>query len=140
MKPRRRATRQEIKEALRRRRHAPRPQHGPWRRSVLRGHYRLYGVPLHGPACAAFRPQDAVRDARPEAARAAKPEDANTAVSLGTHVVLAPPISPPYPWQRLRVTTEDKSRMRKRRTFGSVRGAACTGRPYRDHKTVYTMS
>jgi hypothetical protein len=50
-----RATRQAINAARRRRRHAPIPQQGRWRRSVLLGHDRSDGVPRHGPALAAFR-------------------------------------------------------------------------------------
>jgi hypothetical protein len=40
LQKRRRATRQEITTALRRRLHDPMPQQGRWRRAVLRGHYR----------------------------------------------------------------------------------------------------
>jgi hypothetical protein len=43
-----------------------------------------------------------------------------------------PPIVPPYPAQRLRVTPRGKSPVRECRTPGSVRGEPGNRHPYRD--------
>ncbi|HEX4841549.1 MAG TPA: group II intron reverse transcriptase/maturase [bacterium] len=45
----------EIKVNLKRRRHAPVPSHGAYLQSVLRGHYRYYGVPFNYVALQRFR-------------------------------------------------------------------------------------
>src|SRR5215470_18116598 len=44
-----------LKEELRRRMHTPIREQGTYRRSVLMGHFRHYGVPMNGPALCAFR-------------------------------------------------------------------------------------
>jgi RNA-directed DNA polymerase len=44
-----------LKEELRRRMHTPIREPGAYLRSVLRGHFRYYGVPMNGPALCAFR-------------------------------------------------------------------------------------
>jgi RNA-directed DNA polymerase len=45
---------QEVKATLRRRMHWPISQQGAWLGSVLRGHYRYYGVPRNGSLLAVF--------------------------------------------------------------------------------------
>jgi RNA-directed DNA polymerase len=45
----------EVKTELRRRRHDPIPKTGQWLRSVVRGHFRYFGVPMNTPALAIFR-------------------------------------------------------------------------------------
>jgi group II intron reverse transcriptase/maturase len=54
MRKRLRAKLKEVKTELRRRMHDPVPEQGAYLRSVLRGHFRYYGVPLNGPALQAF--------------------------------------------------------------------------------------
>jgi hypothetical protein len=44
-----------LQEELRRRMHAPIREPGAYLRSVLLGHFRYYGVPMHDPALCAFR-------------------------------------------------------------------------------------
>lgn len=55
MRKRLRTKLSEVKAELRRRMHDPVPEQGAYLRSVVRGHYRYYGVPLNGPAMNAFR-------------------------------------------------------------------------------------
>ena len=45
----------EIKEDLKRRMHEPIPEQGKWLRTVMRGYYQYYGVPMNGPALNEFR-------------------------------------------------------------------------------------
>ena len=45
----------EVKIELKRRMHAPIPATGMWLRSVVRGHFRYYGVPTNSPALSVFR-------------------------------------------------------------------------------------
>ena len=45
----------ELRLELRRRRHHPLPEQGRYLRTVVLGHTRYYGVPMNGPAIAAFR-------------------------------------------------------------------------------------
>ena len=45
----------EVKEALRRKRHLPLPIQGQWLASVLRGHFRYFGVPMNSGAITRFR-------------------------------------------------------------------------------------
>ena len=47
----------EVKTELRRRLHHPVPAVGQWLRSVVRGHFRYYGVPLNDTALYLFRYQ-----------------------------------------------------------------------------------
>src|SRR5947209_14574286 len=47
----------EVKAILKRRRHAPVPSQGAWLQSVLRGHFRYYGVPFNYLALHRFRRQ-----------------------------------------------------------------------------------
>jgi RNA-directed DNA polymerase len=55
MAKRMRAKLAEVKAILKRRRHAPVPVVGAWLQSVLRGHYRYYGVPFNYMALHRFR-------------------------------------------------------------------------------------
>jgi group II intron reverse transcriptase/maturase len=55
MRKRWRAKLKEVKAELRRRLHDPVPEQGAYLRSVVRGHFRYYGVPMNGPALQAFR-------------------------------------------------------------------------------------
>ena len=55
MRKRLRAKLEAVKSELRRRMHDPIPEQGAYLSSVVRGHYRYYGVPLNGPALKAFR-------------------------------------------------------------------------------------
>jgi RNA-directed DNA polymerase len=55
MRKRWQAKLKEVYRELRRRMHDPVPEQGAYLRSVLMGHVRYYGVPMNGPAVAAFR-------------------------------------------------------------------------------------
>ena len=55
MRVRMRAKLREVKEALRRRMHAPVTEQGSWLASVVRGHFQYYGVPGNQPALSTFR-------------------------------------------------------------------------------------
>ena len=55
MRKRLRTKLSEVKAELRRRMHDPVPEQGAYLRSVVRGHFRYYGVPMNGPALSAFR-------------------------------------------------------------------------------------
>jgi hypothetical protein len=106
MKKRLRAKLQEIKEALRRRWHAPIPQQGKWLRSVLLGHYRYYGVSLNWPALAEFRTQVMRLWTHALSRRSQQSRLTLTRrYRLERTWLPAPPIYHPFPWQRLRVTT-----------------------------------
>ena len=50
-----RAKLREVKEALRRRMHAPVTEQGSWLASVVRGHFQYFGVPGNQPALSSFR-------------------------------------------------------------------------------------
>jgi RNA-directed DNA polymerase len=56
-----RAKLREIKEELRRHRHAPLEEQGDWLATVLRGYYAYFAVPTNTPALHAFRHHVAVR-------------------------------------------------------------------------------
>ena len=55
MRKRLQAKLSEVKAELRRRMHDPVPEVGQWRRSVVSGHFRYYGVPMNAPALYTFR-------------------------------------------------------------------------------------
>jgi len=55
MRKRLQAKRNAVKTELRRRMHHPIPDMGQWRRSVVSGHIRYYGVPMNAPALHIFR-------------------------------------------------------------------------------------
>lgn len=106
MPKRRRAKLQEIKAELRRRLPDPVPQQGRWRRSVLLGPYRDYGVPLNRQALAAFRAQVMRLWAQALRRRSQNSRMTRTRRSrLARTWLPRPHISHPFPWQRLRVTT-----------------------------------
>jgi hypothetical protein len=50
-----------------------------------------------------------------------------------------PHIDHPFPWQRLHVTTEDRSPVRETRTLGSVRGVSGNRHPYRDSRNTLPL-
>jgi RNA-directed DNA polymerase len=102
-----------LKEQLRRRMHTPIREQGTYLRSVLRGHFQYYGVPMNGPALGAFR--QAVGYLWRTVLRRR---------SQGNHMPWRrvrryiakwfPParICHPYPFRRLGVVTQGGSRMR----------------------------
>jgi hypothetical protein len=108
-----RQTLQAVKAALRRRRHEPIPQQGAWLGRVLRGHDRYDGVPRNGsrlPVC-----HDRVRRSWCQTRRRRRPRPRITwprLYALAEPWLPPPPIVPPYPAQRLRVTTRGKSPVR----------------------------
>jgi len=108
-----RAKVQSLKQELHKRLHDPIPEQGAWLRTVLLGHYRYYGVPLNRPALRAFWNQvirlwrQALRRRSQRARITRQRMDRLIRDWLPT-----PRIYHPYPSQRLRVTTEGRSRMR----------------------------
>ena len=101
-----RAKLQAITAERRRRLHDPVPQQGRWLRSVLLGHYRYDGVPLNGPALAAFRAQVMRLGTHALRRRSQKSRLTRTRRFRRERQWLpVPPISHPFPWQRLHVTT-----------------------------------
>jgi RNA-directed DNA polymerase len=104
---------QEVKAALRRRMHWPIPQQGAWLGSVLRGHYRYYGVPRNGSLLAVFH--DRVMRYWCQTLRRRSQRHRITWQRLYALVEqwLPPPqIVHPYPAQRLHVTTRGRSPVR----------------------------
>jgi len=133
MQKRLRAKLQEIKAELRRRLHDPVPQQGRWLRSVLLGHYRYDGVPLNRQALAAFRAQVMRLWTHALRRRSQKRRLTRTRRSRLERTWLpVPHIYHPFPWQRLHVTTEDRSPGRETRTLGAARGVSGNRHPYRD--------
>jgi RNA-directed DNA polymerase len=132
---RRRPKRQEVKAARRRRLHEPIPQQGAWLGSVLRGHYRYYGVPRTRSLLAVFH--DCVMRYWCQTLRRRRQRHRLTwprLYALAAHWLPPPQIVHPYPAPRLRVTTRGRSPVRSCRTPGSVRGVPGNRHPYRDQR------
>jgi RNA-directed DNA polymerase len=113
MRTRWQAKLQAVRTELKRRLHDAIPEVGAYLRSVLLGHYRYYGVPLNGPALGAFR--DAVKQIwcwvlrrRSQKCRMMWNRFAQHSKRWLPH----PTICHPYPFERLAVYTQGKSRMR----------------------------
>ncbi len=104
---------QEVKAALRRRLHEPIPQQGAWLGSVLRGHYRYYGVPRNSSLLAVFH--DRVMRYWCQTLRRRSQRHRITwqrLYALAEQWLPPPQIVHPYPAQRLRVTTRGRSPVR----------------------------
>ena len=102
-----------IKVELQRRLHEPIAKLGAYLRSVVRGHFRYYGVPMNGPALGAFR--GAVGWVWWLVLRRRSQGNHLPWRRMKLHVRrwLPPPrICHPYPLVRLGVVTQGKSRMR----------------------------
>lgn len=113
MSQRVRAKLKALKEELRRRLHEPVKRVGVWLASVLRGHYRYYGVPRNLRALATFR--DHVRRLWHRVLNR-RSQKANTTEAqmtrLCTHWLPVPHICHPYPTERLCVIIQGKSPVR----------------------------
>jgi RNA-directed DNA polymerase len=116
-----------LSEEMHRRRHEPVPLQHAWLCSVLRGHYRYYGVPTNTPALKSFRErvrsgwhrqlQRRSQRARWNCARRAAHEE--------RFPLPLPMIHHPWPSLRRAVpSTRGGSPVREIRSPGSVRGAA----------------
>jgi hypothetical protein len=124
---------QAVKETLRRRRPWPIAQQGAWLNSVLLGHYRYYAVPRHGSLLTVFR--DTIMRYGCQTLRRRSQRHRMTwprMYALAERWLPTPHILPPYPAQRLCVTTRGRSPVRECRTPGSVRGGPGNRHPYRD--------
>jgi len=113
MKKRMRAKLKQIHEELRRRIHRPVPMVGAWLRSVVRGWYQYYAVPLAFDDLAAFREQVRwlwYQVIRRRSQRARLTQERLT--RLMNQWVPRPHIVHPYPHERLRQRIQGKSRMR----------------------------
>jgi len=113
MSKRMRAKLKALKEEMRRRMHEPIPQQGQWLQSVLQGHYRYYGVPFNSVAMGRFR-FHVENQWRRSLSRRSQRGYVNweRMKRLSRKWLPYPHIYHPYPSQRLRVTTLDKSRVR----------------------------
>jgi len=113
MRTRLRAKLKEVKTELRRRMHDPVPEQGAYLRSVLRGHFRYYGVPLNGPALQAFLYSVGRIWCRTLRRRSQRHRLNWTRMRRLIHRWFpSPRICHPYPLVRLGVVTQGRSRMR----------------------------
>ena len=116
-----------LRDELRRRRHEPVPLQFAWLTSVLRGHYRYYGVPTNTPALRSFR--ERVRQSwhnqlQRRSQRARWNAERHAAFAKRFPLPL-PTIHHPWPSLRhVRPSTRGGSPVREIRSPGSVRGAA----------------
>jgi group II intron reverse transcriptase/maturase len=104
---------QEVKATLRMRMHWPIPQQGAWLRSVLRGHYRDYGVPRNGSLLRMFR--ETIMRYWCWTLRRRSQRHRMTwqrMYALAERWLPKPHILHPYPAQRLCVTTRGRSPVR----------------------------
>jgi len=98
---------------LKQRMHHPTPEQGQWLRMVLRGHYQYYGVPRNYEALQTFRHQITLLWKRALERRSQRSKILWERMNrLASKYLPNPRICHPYPDQRLRVTTRDKSRVR----------------------------
>jgi RNA-directed DNA polymerase len=104
---------QQVKAELRRRLHAPVPEHGAYLRSVLEGHARYYGVPRNGPSLSALR-FALVRVWRVTLQRRSQTGHVrwDRMTRRAQRWLPFPRICHPYPAQRFAFATQGKSRMR----------------------------
>ena len=130
-----RAKVREVKISLIKHRDLPIPDQARWLASVLRGHCNYYAVPDNYEAISAFR-QLLVRSwlkalrRRSQRSRLTWPSDV-----LPPRGTMATDRQHPAPLARASASTPEPkagAQCVKRRTLGSVRGAACEGGPYRD--------
>jgi RNA-directed DNA polymerase len=115
-----------LSEEVHRRRHEPVRQQYDWLSSVLRGHYRYYGVPTNTPALKSFREhvrQSWLRQLQRRSQRARWNSEQHAAHENRFRL---PPPSIHHPWPSLRAAplTRGGSPVREIRSPGSVRGAA----------------
>ena len=102
-----------VKAELRRRMHWPIAQMGAYLRSVVAGHVRYFGVPMNGPAIGAFRRAIGWLWGRILRRRSHKHRLPWSRVQKLQDRWLPPArICHPYPFVRLGVITQGKSRVR----------------------------
>jgi RNA-directed DNA polymerase len=116
-----------LREEMRRRRHQPVPAQLAWLSSVLRGHYRYYGVPTNSRALRSFR--ERVRrswhNQLQRRSQRARWNAVKHAAFAKRFPLPLPQIHHPWPSLRLaRPLTRGGSPVREIRSLGSVRGAA----------------
>jgi len=113
MRKRLRAKLRQIKQELRRRMHLPIPVVGHWLRSVLRGHFNYYGVPRNGRAITVFR-FNVGRLWYKTLGRRSQRSRLNweLMIRIIKRFLPYPRVLHPYPEQRLRVFTQDRSPVR----------------------------
>lgn len=102
-----------VKDELRRRMHHPIAEQGQYLRSVVAGHTRYFGVPDNGARIGMFRLQVGRLWHRTLCRRSqAKHLSWQRMHKIVAHWLPSPRICHPYPYQRLIVTTQGKSRVR----------------------------
>jgi RNA-directed DNA polymerase len=116
-----------LRESIRRRRHQPVPVQFAWLSSVLRGHYRYYGVPTNSRSLGSFREQvrRSWHDQLQRRSQRARWTAMKQAAFAKRFPLPLPKIHHPWPSLRLaRPSTRGGSPVREIRSPGSVRGAA----------------
>jgi len=113
MRKRLRRKRRQVKQELRRRLHHRIGDVGRWLASVLRGHYRYYGVPFNARCLSSLRWQVADLWYRSLRRRSQRTKTTWERMKILVERWLPPPrIYHPYPAQRLRVITRGRSPVR----------------------------
>ena len=102
----------ELKDELRRRMHHPVPEQGTYLQSVLRGHFRYYGVPNNVPRMQAFARCVGGLWIRALKRRSQKHRLTQQAKRRLFGLLPSPHVCHPWPHQRLGVITRGRSRMR----------------------------
>jgi hypothetical protein len=105
--------RQAVNDTRRRRLHWPLPQQGAWLKSVLLGHDRDSAVPRNGSLLTVFR--DTIMRYWGQTLRRRRQRHRRTwprRYALAEQWLPTPPILPPYPAQRVGVTTRGRSPVR----------------------------
>lgn len=116
-----------LREQMRRRRHQPVPMQHAWLSSVLRGHYRYYGVPTNSRALGSLRERvrQSWHDQLQRRSQRARWDAAQHAAFARRFPLPLPKIHHPWPSLRhARPSTRGGSPVREIRSPGSVRGAA----------------
>ncbi|MFH0981457.1 MAG: hypothetical protein V2A79_07955 [Planctomycetota bacterium] len=111
-------------------------EQGAWLASIVRGYFAYHAIPGNWEAIGAFRTQVArmwYRTLRRRSQRTCITWDRMTKI-VNAWLPRAR-ILHPWPEQRCAAIIQGKSRMRSFRSYGSVRGAARKGGPYRDRFT-----
>ncbi len=134
VKKRLRPTLAAIREKLKKRRHDSKAQVGNWLKSVLRGYYNYFAVPDNLKRLEGFRREVSRAWRAALASRSQKGRRMAWArfERLEKKYLPMPRRVHPYPYAKVRVMTQGKSRMRQFRMYGSVRGGPGDRHSYRD--------
>ena len=135
---RRRRKLQELKQELRQRMHAPIATVGEWLRSVLRGYYQYHAVPGNLATLSRFRHQVVRLWSRTLCQRSQRRPTWQKLGPIFDHWLPIPHVVHEYPGRSFRrqtfsdVTSKVRTVCSRSCKYGSVRGVAGNGHPYRD--------